>query len=175
MLIERKAIEIPEGVEAKIEGKVVTIRGEKGELRRDFSFAPVTIREDNGKIFVEAYWPRKKEKAIVGTIASHIRNMIKGVTKGFTYKLKIVFAHFPIFVEVRGRKVWIKNFCGERRPRIAKIVGNVSVKVEGDDVIVQGINLEEVSQTAANIQQATKIKKKDPRIFLDGIYLYSKE
>jgi large subunit ribosomal protein L6 len=101
--------------------------------------------------------------------------MIKGVSKGFTYKLKIVFAHFPIFVEIRGREIWIKNFCGERRLRIAKIVGNVSVKVEGDDVIVQGINLEEVSQTAANIQQATKIKRKDPRIFLDGIYVYSKE
>ncbi|MEM2537643.1 MAG: 50S ribosomal protein L6, partial [Candidatus Bathyarchaeia archaeon] len=104
----------------------------------------------------------------------HINNMITGVRKGFTYKLKIVFSHFPISVKVQGNTVLIENFTGERSPRKAKIIGNVKVKVQGDDVIVQGINLEEVSQTAANIEQATKIRRKDPRVFLDGIYLYER-
>ena len=111
---------------------------------------------------------------MVGTVCAHIRNMIKGVTKGFTYKLKIVYAHFPISVKVEGDKILIENFLGERAPRVAKIVGNTKVIVKKDDVILQGINIEEVGQTAANIEQATKIKNKDPRKFLDGIYVYEK-
>ena len=111
---------------------------------------------------------------MIGTICAHINNMMKGVSKGFTYKLKIVYAHFPISVKVEGDKILIENFLGERAPRVAKIVGNTKVFVKGDDVIVQGINIEEVGQTAANIEQATRIKNKDPRKFLDGIYIYEK-
>jgi len=100
--------------------------------------------------------------------------MIKGVTKGFTYKLKIVFSHFPITVKIKEKTLIIENFTGERNPRKAKIMGDTKVTVKGDDIIVQGINLEDVSQTAANIQNATKIRRKDPRVFLDGIYVYEK-
>ena len=68
----------------------------------------------------------------------------------------------------------IENFTGERSPRVVEIVGGTKVKVRGEDIIVQGTNIEDVSQTAANIQQATKIKRKDPRVFLDGIYVYER-
>ena len=78
-------------------------------------------------------------------------------------------------INEKEKKVIIENFIGEKFPRIAKIVGNVKVEVKGDDIIVQGLNLKEVSQTASNIEQATKIKKKDPRVFLDGIYIYEKK
>ena len=168
-------IEIPEGVEVSVENKRVTVKGEKGTLTRDFLYAPIEIEKDDGKLRVYAMWPRKREAALVGTISAHIKNMITGVTKGFTYKLKIVFSHFPISVKVQGDKILIENFTGEKTPRIAKIVGDAKVTVKGDDVIVQGINIEDVGQTAANIEQATKIKKKDPRIFLDGIYIYEKK
>jgi large subunit ribosomal protein L6 len=77
-------------------------------------------------------------------------------------------------VKVQGKTVVIENFTGERRARRVKIVGAVQVKVESEDIIVEGINLEDVSQTAANIEQATKVKKKDPRVFLDGIYVYER-
>ncbi|RLI05084.1 50S ribosomal protein L6 [Candidatus Bathyarchaeota archaeon] len=173
-IVEERSVTIPEGVEAKLEGKILTVKGPLGELKRDFSFAPVYIGLEDKKIVVRSFLARKTEKAIVGTITSHIKNMVKGVTKGFTYKLKKVYSHFPINVKVSGDKVLIENFIGERSPRIAKIVGNVKINVKGDDIEVQGLNLEEVSQTAANIQQATKIKKKDPRVFLDGIYIYEK-
>lgn len=169
-----KSIEIPEGVDIKIEGRVVTVNGEKGELTRDFSHAPISIQLDGKKAIVQVNWPRKREAALVGTISSHIQNMITGVTKGFTYKLKIVFSHFPISVKVREKTVVIENFTGERSPRIAKIMGDTKVIVKEEDVIVQGTNIEDVSQTAANIQNATKIKKKDPRVFLDGIYVYER-
>ena len=142
---------------------------------RDFSHAPINIQLDGKTVTVQASWPRKKEAALVGTVRSHIQNMIKGVTKGFTYKLKIVFSHFPITVKIIGKTLTIENFTGERSPRKAKIMGDSKVTVKGDDIIVQGINLEDVSQTAANIQNATKIRNKDPRVFLDGIYVYEKQ
>jgi len=90
--------------------------------------------------------------------------------------MKIVYSHFPINVKVMGDKglVVIENFIGERAPRYAKIYGNVKVTVQGDDVVIEGIDINEVSQTAANIQSATKIRNKDPRVFLDGIYVYQK-
>lgn len=169
-----KSVEIPENVEVTLEGKGVTVKGEKGTLTRDFSHAPVSVRLEGREVKVWANWPRKREEALVGTICSHIKNMITGVTQGFTYKLKIVFSHFPISVKVTGNKVLIENFIGERSPRVAKIMGDVKVTAKGDDVIVQGINIEDVSQTAANIQNATKIKRKDPRKFLDGVYVYER-
>lgn len=165
-------VEIPEKVEALLEGRVITIKGEKGELTRDFSHAPININLNEKIVTVQANWPRKKEAALVGTVRSHIENMIKGVTKGFTYKMKIVFSHFPITVKIQGKTFTINNFTGERSPRNAKIMGNTKVTLNGDDVIIQGIDLEDVSQTAANIQNSTKIRSKDPRVFLDGIYVY---
>jgi large subunit ribosomal protein L6 len=169
-----KTIKIPEEVDVSVNGRVVTVKGPKGMLVRDFSDAPVTIVHQGGEVSVETAWPRKKEASLVGTIYSHINNMITGVTKGFTYKLKIVFAHFPVSVKAQGKTIQIENFTGERSARVAKIRGDAKVTVKGEDVIIQGINLEDVSQTAANIEQATKVRRKDPRIFLDGIYIYER-
>jgi len=143
-------------------------------LIRDFSYAPVSFETDGKIVRVFAQWPRKKEASLVGTIESHIKNMITGVTKGYTYKMKIVFSHFPITVKVQDRSVMVENFTGERRPRKAKILGDVKVKVETDDIIVQGTALEDVSQTAANIEKMTRVTNKDPRVFLDGIYVYER-
>lgn len=172
--IEKREIKVPEGVKVNINSRVVEVIGPLGKITRDFTSNPVSIEVLGDKVVVYTVWPRRREKSHVGTVAAHINNMIKGVTKGFTYKLKIVYAHFPISVKVDGNRVLIENFMGERTPRIAKIVGEAKVIVKGDDVIVQGINLEEVSQTAANIEQATRIKERDPRRFLDGIYIYEK-
>jgi len=169
-----KTIQVPDGVDVSLAGKKVTVKGNKGTLTRDFSYVPISIDANGKTIRVWAEWPRKKEAALVGTIYSHIQNMINGVSKGFSYKLKIVFSHFPISVKVQGKTVLIENFTGERRARKVKVLGDVQVKVQSEDIIVQGLNLEDVSQTAANIEQATKVKKKDPRVFLDGIYVYER-
>ncbi|MEM3622516.1 MAG: 50S ribosomal protein L6 [Candidatus Bathyarchaeia archaeon] len=169
-----RTIQIPEDVEVTIQGRKVTVKGAKGTLTRDFSYAPISVQLDGKTIRIWAEWPRKKEAALVGTIYSHIQNMITGVRKGFTCKLKIVFSHFPISIKIKDRTVLIENFTGERNPRKAKIIGDVQIKIQSEDIIIQGINLEDVSQTAANIEQATKVKRKDPRVFLDGIYVYEK-
>ena len=167
-------VEIPDNVDGLIDGRIVTIKGEKGELTRDFSHAPISIELDGKTVSVRATWPRKKEASIVGTVRSHIENMIKGVTTGFTYKLNIVFSHFPITVKVEGKKILIENFQGERAPRTTKIVGNTKVIPKGEDVILTGEVLTDISQTAANIELKSKVKNKDHRVFLDGIYIYQK-
>jgi large subunit ribosomal protein L6 len=169
-----RTIQVPDDVDVTLDGRKVTVKGAKGTITRDFTFAPISITRENKTIRVWARWARKKESSLIGTISSHIQNMITGVQKGFTYKTKIVFSHFPISVKLKDKAVLIENFTGERNPRKARIIGNAQVKIQAEDVIVQGVNLEDVSQTAANIEQATKIKRKDPRIFLDGIYVYER-
>lgn len=167
-------VQVPDDVEVSLEGKRFTVKGPKGTLVRDFSFAPISMELNGRTICIRAEWPRKKEASLVGTLRSHVQNMITGVRKGFTYKVKIVFSHFPISVKLKGKTVLIENFTGERSPRKAKIIGDVQVKIQSEDVFVQGIDLEAVSQTAANIEQATRVKRKDPRIFLDGLYVYER-
>ncbi len=169
-------VEIPENVTLEVEGMKVKVSGPKGTLERDFSHARhVIIRKEDNKVIVETYFANRKKKALVGSIAAHIRNMITGVTKGYRYKLKIIYSHFPISVKVQGKKIIIENYLGEKAPRYAEIFGDdVTVRVEGEDVIVEGINIEHVGQTAANIEKAARIKDYDPRVFMDGIYVYEK-
>jgi len=171
------SVPIPEGVTVEVQEGRVVIKGPKGSLERDFSKSGVEISVDDecSAVVVEAWYANRRLKAMVGTVAAHIRNMIKGVTQGFRYTMKIVYAHFPVSVKVQGNEVIIENFLGERSPRKAKIIGDVKITIEGDTIVIEGLNKEHVGQTAANIQLATKIKDKDPRVFMDGIYVASKE
>ncbi len=171
----REEIEIPEGVEVIINNNEVTVKGPNGEDSRKFTYPNVDITEVENNVVLETSFPRKKDKAMIGTTKAHISNMITGVTDGFEYHMKIVFAHFPMTVKVNKDVVVIDNFLGERHPRTAKVVGSAKVVVKGDEVTITGINKEHVGQTMANLEQATKIKGRDPRVFQDGIYLISKE
>ncbi|RLI51117.1 50S ribosomal protein L6 [Candidatus Bathyarchaeota archaeon] len=170
----QKIVEIPSDIKVRLNLPSIIVKGPLGEIERNFYFSAISITHRNNKIIIEAPWPDKKRSALVGTLKSHIENMIIGVLKGFTYKLKIVFAHFPISVKIQDREIIIENFGGERKSRIAFIRGDVKVSVDGDDLIVKGICIEDVSQTAANVEQGTRIKNKDPRVFLDGIYVFEK-
>jgi len=170
----REEIEVPEGVDITLNDEV-NVNGPQGKLSRKFIYPNITIKQEEDKVVLETQFPKKKDKAMIGTIRSHITNMIYGVTEGFTYHMKIVYAHFPMTVKVTGNKVTIENFLGERYPRTAKIVGSAKVQVKGEEVTITGINKEDVGQTMANLEQATKIKGRDPRVFQDGIYLISKE
>lgn len=167
------SVPIPDGVKVSVDGSKVRVEGPRGALEREFRGEFVELHLERGKIIVRTFGRRKFNRAYLGTVAAHIRNMIKGVTEGFRKEMVIVYAHFPMKVEVDERKgvVKISNFLGEKAPRYAKIIGETKVRVEGDRVYVEGISKEDVGQTAANIRLATKIKKKDPRVFMDGIYV----
>ena len=167
-------LSIPENVTINVLDSLLSVKGPKGECSKEFSKIPVVVSVGNQSILVKPFSLRKKSVSIANTFRSLISNMIDGVINGHTYKLKIVYSHFPITVKINGDQVHIENFLGERAPRVADIRGQCNVSGDKDDVIVTGISKEDVSQTAANIEQSTKIKRKDHRVFLDGVYLYSK-
>ncbi|MEM3403870.1 MAG: 50S ribosomal protein L6 [Nitrososphaeria archaeon] len=168
------SIKVPKDITAKLDNNILTVTGPRGSIKKDFSKIRVYIELIDNEIKLRSYSKRRSSMAVLGTASSLIENMFKGVTKGYTYKLKVVSAHFPISVKVKGDHVLIENFYGGKAPRIAKIVGSCKVSVEGDDVIVEGISNEEVGQTAANIEAATTVKRKDQRVFLDGVYIYER-
>jgi large subunit ribosomal protein L6 len=169
-------VEAPASVKLSKEGNVVAVKGKMGTVKKDFTKLPATLAVEGNKITIRPYGTRKQDLAVTNTAKSIIESMVKGVEKGYTYKLKVIFAHFPISVKVKGKEVQVENFFGERSPRVARILGDATkVTVAGEDVVVQGPSLEDVSQTAANIELSTKIKNKDQRVFLDGLYVYSRE
>jgi len=170
----KEVVEPPEGVSLTLEGDEVVVKGPKGELKRKLYYPGIKLTQEGNSIVILSSFPRKRQLAMIGTFVAHIKNMIKGVTEGFTYKLKVVYSHFPVTVKVQGNEVMVENFLGEKVPRMTEIFGNCTVKVKGQEIIVEGINKEEVGQTAARLEQLTKVKNRDRRIFQDGIYLVEK-
>ena len=171
--IGKLPVSIPDGVAVNVADNAVKVSGPKGEL--SFSFRPeIKVEIDNNEIKVMRKNDSKFVKALHGLTRSLIANMMKGVTEGYVYELRIVFKHFPINVSAKGDEIQIKNFLGEKSVRTAQIIGKTDVKIDKESVIVKGINKEEVGQTAANIELACKLRNRDRRIFQDGIFIFNK-
>jgi large subunit ribosomal protein L6 len=169
-----QTIEIPEGIEANLEGSTITIKGSEGENVRKFDDNKLIFEIKDKKITIGNKNATKKEKKLINTFTAHIQNMIKGVQEKFEYKLKICFSHFPITVKLEGNKATIKNFLGEKVDRSSKIIEGVDVKIEKDIITVNSVNKELAGQTAANFEKATRIRNKDRRVFQDGIFITNK-
>jgi len=169
-----RRIKIPDGVDIEIADFEIKVKGPLGKLSRVLRYPGIDIKLDDSYLVIYSKLARKRQKAMIGTIAAHILNMIHGVTKGFEYKMKVVYSHFPIQLKATKEELIIGNFLGERKSRIAKVIGDSKVEVRGDEVIITGTNRDSVGQTMANIEQATKIRGFDIRIFQDGVYLVSK-
>jgi large subunit ribosomal protein L6 len=169
-------VEIPDEVSVAIEGEMLVISSQNAKLERRLGHPRIQIAKEGSDVIVSCDFPRKKEIALIGTFVSHIRNMIVGATKGFQCRMRIVYSHFPMKASVKEeeRIFLIENFLGERHPRTAKIVGETKIAIEGDAVRLTGHDKEHVGQSAANIEQATKIRGYDPRVFQDGIYIIEK-
>ncbi|MFX1285478.1 MAG: 50S ribosomal protein L6 [Promethearchaeota archaeon] len=173
-----RIIKVPENVTATLTpvrgGKTVQIKGPKGELLRTFERLTVLISLSDKKFTVQSFFGNKAEASMVGTIAGHISNMIKGVTEGYTYKVRVITSHFPATVEVLENTISVKNLYGRRDPIRIPYDKAVSVTVKGDMVTMTGIDIEKVSQTAARLAEATRLRgrqSKDPTVFQDGLYV----
>jgi large subunit ribosomal protein L6 len=171
-------IPLPEGVSASLSDNVLTLEKGSESLSREFRHRKVTMTVDGDSVVVNCPLPRRKEKAVAGTWKAHLNNMVKGVNDGFTYKLKVVYSHFPMTLKVQGDVMLITNLFGEKVPRRAALPwspADVKVKIENKtDVYVSGIDIEKVGQTAANIEHACRIRRRDRRVFQDGIYIVEK-
>ena len=168
------SVNIPEGVSIDSSSSNVKVTGPRGELSRSFEHSAIKFEQSENRLNIVGNNLRKKEKALIGTWNAHLKNMVRGVDKGFLYEMKIIFAHFPMKVAVKGNVVTIDNFLGEKATRSSTIVGDVKVNVKGDALTIEGNNIEEVGQTAGNLEKATIVKGRDTRVFQDGIYMISK-
>ena len=135
--------------------RVVVVKGKRGKLEKSFKHVAVDIRVSKEKghnvVIVEMWFGSYKNKTVVRTVASSIKNMINGVTKGHIYKMKAVYAHFPITLSVldKGKTLEIRNFVGERHVKTINMLEGCEVKKSDvkDQIEVSGIDLENVSLT----------------------------
>ena len=164
-------VEIPQGIEVTVTGDTVSVKGPKGTVSRTFMGTGLKFASKDGKITIKSAASKKNTRAVAGTVSSHIKSLITGVTDGYPSKLKLVYSHFPMRIKTQGKELVIENFLGEHNPRKAKIIGDSKVEVKGQILTVTGNGRESVGQTAANIEQATRILDRDHRVFQDGIYL----
>ena len=163
--------EIPDGVTVSMDGPRVVVTGPKGTLTREMRFPGIAIEVADGIVTVSTGVTRKRVVAMVGTLASHIRNMCRGVSNGYEYRMKVVFSHFPIQLKLQGTTLVIDNFLGEKQSLFARIEPGVVAQFGNDAVTLSGIDKEKVGNSAANIDHATRIRNRDPRVFQDGIYI----
>ena len=177
-LLTTRYVEIPSDVKFSLEGRKVTVTGKRGTITRDFHHVTLDMRRVNKKqLRVDLWFGNRKQMACVRTVCSHIENMITGVRIGFTYKMRFVYAHFPINVNFEKNTVEIRNFLGEKRVRRVTLSEGVTYVRSADvkdQIELSGIDLSKVSQDCANITQSTLVRNKDIRKFLDGIYVSEK-
>ncbi|KAF5460449.1 hypothetical protein F2P56_020312, partial [Juglans regia] len=183
-ILSSETMEIPEGVKIKVKAKLIEVEGPRGKLTRNFKhlnldFQLITDDEGKRKLKVEAWFGSRKTSAAIRTALSHVDNLITGVTKGYRYKMRFVYAHFPINASITNsnRSIEIRNFLGEKKVRKVDMLEGVSIlrseKVK-DELILDGNDIELVSRSAALINQKCHVKNKDIRKFLDGIYVSEK-
>ncbi len=165
---------MPEGIQANIKDYILTIKGPKGEVKKELKNKKVKLKIEENKIIIYTPIMTKREKKIIYSFKPHIKNMIKGVQEAFVYKLKICSGHFPMNVSINKGEVIIKNFLGEKVPRVLKIKQGAEVKIDGDIMTVESCDKEIAGQVAGDLEILTKIKNRDNRIFQDGIYIINK-
>ncbi|KAM3071365.1 60S ribosomal protein L9B [Clarireedia jacksonii] len=178
-----ETLNVPEGVKVAIKSRQVTVEGPRGKLHKDLSHLAVNFSHPKKDIIkIELHHGARKNVATLRTVRTLINNLIIGVTKGYKYKMRYVYAHFPINVNFEKNadgiyEVEIRNFIGEKIVRKVTMRQGVDVEVstnQKDELQLSGNSLEDVSQCAADIQQICRVRNKDIRKFLDGLYVSEK-
>ncbi|MFX1254938.1 MAG: 50S ribosomal protein L6 [Promethearchaeota archaeon] len=178
-LITEKLVTIPENVTVKLEDGQVHVKGPKGNLSRDFSRHPVMIEKTSENVLrFSVSFPRTREHASAGTVAGHVKNMIKGVTEGFVRKMVVLSSHFPMTVKTQGNELIVEKLYGQKDNIIIPFPKDIKIQTKNEDIIITGIDVEKVGQIAADIHRAcrwTGKRAKDPTVFMDGIYITEKD
>jgi large subunit ribosomal protein L6 len=152
----------------------LTVEGPEGSVTRRLWYPDVSVSVEDGEVVIESDVEDAKTNSTVGTFESHVRNMFHGVTEGWEYEMEVFYSHFPMQVTADGNEIRIENFLGEKAPRRTEIHGDTEVEVDGEIVTLSGPDIEAVGQTAADIEQLTRVTDKDARVFQDGVYITSK-
>ncbi|KAG7449083.1 ribosomal protein L6 [Guyanagaster necrorhizus] len=181
-VLQTEELDIPEGIDVSVKSRLITVKGPRGTLTKNVRHVDMDIRLIKGKttkVTLAVWQGGRKHVACLRTIKSLITNMITGVTKGFQYKMRSVYAHFPIncIIQESGRALEIRNFLGEKTVRHVNMLDGVLVaesKAQKDELILEGNDIDNVSQSAASIHGICRVRNKDIRKFLDGIYVSEK-
>lgn len=168
-------LEIPNGINTSLNGNEITLSKDNKEIKRILNNR-INVKVEGNKIVLSSKKATKREKKILFSLKAHIKNAFEGLTKEFKYKLAAVSVHFPMTVEVdkTNNQILVKNFLGEKKPRVIKIIPGVEVKVNKEHIEVESADIEKAGQVAANIEKGTKIRYRDRRIFQDGIFITEK-
>jgi large subunit ribosomal protein L6 len=171
-----ETIAVPAGVTFELRGDKLHAKGPLGHVIRPFPKDALSLAQSGASVEIALKQPtnRKQSRSLLRTWAAHLRNLAGGLTAGVEAKMKVVAAHFPMKVQPKEQELVIENFLGEKHPRTAPLIAGVTATVDGDYVVLSGHDVEEVGQSAANIERATKIRDYDPRVFQDGIYIVEK-
>ena len=182
ILKSQRVLAVPEGVEVSLKARKITVKGPRGTLSRDFTHVPhgdKVYDKENNQIVCTMFFSTRKRLSSLRTVTSHMSNCFDGVTKGFRYKMRAVYAHFPVNLNIgnKGEKIEIRNFLGEKRMRSCTMAPGVTIKRDEtvkDGLILEGNDIDNVSKSAALIHMSCLVKKKDIRKFLDGFYVSEK-
>ena len=167
-------ITIPENIKISKEDTTITAEGPNATLKRSFAHSRIIITQKDNIITIKTDSTQKKDKATMGTWTAHLKNMLKGAEKDYEYQLKILYTHFPMTLKQDTDTIIITNFMGEKGTRKAHIKEGVKVNLGKEEITITGPSKENVGQTAANLEQACRLKNKDIRIYQDGIYITKK-
>jgi large subunit ribosomal protein L6 len=168
-----ETVEVPADVKFTVGPGTLVVQGPLGRVERRFPSDILELTASKGSVALRLRIPsdRKRLQSLLKTWVAHVRNLARGLTVGVEARMKVVAAHFPMKVSVRGEELVIENFLGEKYPRTTRLCPGTKAVVEGEYVILNGHDVEQVGQSAANIERATHIRDYDPRVFQDGIYL----
>ncbi len=170
----REELALGDKVMADLKGTVLTVKGPKGQVSRQFEDRRVRIVVEKSNIIVNVSEATKRQKTVLGAFCAHIKNMIHGVIEPYVYKLQICSGHFPMSLSVSGDEFVIKNFLGESVPRKVQLMKGSDVKITGNEITVISPDKEIAGQNAAKIESLCRITNRDRRIFQDGCYITSK-
>jgi len=152
--VGKKPISIPEGVEVKIEGQKVIVKGPKGELQKEIR-PEIKVGVKENKIFVSPKIETKKTKTLWGLNRALVANMVKGINEGFEKKLEIEGLGYKATLE--GNDLILS--VGFSRPIKIKAPPQIKFQVQKDIITVSGIDKELVGQIAAKIK---KVRPPEP-------------
>jgi large subunit ribosomal protein L6 len=167
-------LEIPDEVSAEMDHLDLTVDGPNGSVTRRMWYPDISVSVADDAVVIESDVDDAKTMSTIGTFESHVENMFYGVTEGWEYEMEVFYSHFPMQVNVQGEDVVIENFLGEKAPRRTEIHGNTDIEVDGEQLTLRGPDIEAVGQTAADIEQLTRVTDKDVRVFQDGAYITQK-
>jgi large subunit ribosomal protein L6 len=167
-------LQIPDKVSAEVDRLDLTVEGPNGSVTRRLWYPDISVSVADGAVVIASDEDDANTLSTMGTFESHVENMFHGVTEGWEYEMEVFYSHFPMQVTVEGEEVVIENFLGERAPRRTPIHGDTDVEVDGEQLTLRGPDIEAVGQTAADIEQLTRVPDKDVRVFQDGAYITEK-